>query len=96
MCVLCCVCVYCVVCAVSCVLCRVCVFAEIGAGRGRMLRYYTLGQDEWYLFYTISSLTSFVTRIDSFLSVFCCVCIAYDTHGVPNARCSHDSTATRR
>ena len=40
-------------------------------------------------------LTSFLTRIDSFLSVFCCLCIVYDTHGVPNARYSHESTATR-
>ena len=39
-------------------------------------------------------LTSFVTRIDSFLSVSCCVCIVYDAHGVTNARYRHNSTDT--
>ena len=55
---------------------------------------YTLVQVRWVLFYTPFTLTSFVTRIDSFLSVSCCVCIVYDAHGVTNARYRHNSTDT--
>ena len=48
-----------------------------------------------HFIYTLIRLTSFSTRIDSFLSVLCCVCIVYDAHGVLNARYSHDLTVTR-